>query len=102
MTNQDVRILYYDTKGFDMYVEKVRGRRIEFDIYVKEKHLRDATKDRLRLRTQMIARRLRKLLTQNRYTCGIRFTCEDDYDLGTKTVGYSRYHIAFTYTKTYI
>lgn len=97
LVNEAVRIAWYDSEGGDSGNKNVKRKYKEFDIYVKQDHLHNATKDRLQNRCHLIAERLKYLLLRNDYVCRMRFEYEDDYDLWTKTVGYKRYHIAFSY-----
>lgn len=97
ITNEAVRIAYYDSEGKSSGNQKVRCKYKEFDIYVKQDHLHDATDDRLQNRCHLIAERLKYLLLKDSYVCRIHYEYEDDYDLWTKMIGYKRYHIVFTY-----
>ena len=76
---------------------------LQFDIYVKNDELRGVGDDGLVLRTHLIAERLYKLLTSERYLrdTGYHFWIAGDWDLGSRTAGYSRYTIAFYYMKVY-
>lgn len=104
LTNQVCRIVYGDVSGKDTDVPNVRKNMMTFDIYVKTKHLYDTDEDDMLIsRTQLIASRLEHLLTKHRYVCdtGYRFWVAGDWDLGTRTSGYSRYTISFYYMKVY-
>ena len=103
LTDEPCRIIYSDIQGSDTAAPKVRKNMMTFDIYVKTEIQRNATNDGLVLRSQLIAERLLKLLTSERYLAetGYRFWIAGDWDLGTRTVGYSRYTIAFYYMKVY-
>lgn len=103
LTDEKCRIVYSNAEGSDTSVPNVRRNMITFDIYVKEEELHNATNDRLMLRTHLIAERLDKLLTKERYVAdtGYRFWTAGDWDLGTRTVGYARYTIAFYFMKVY-
>ena len=46
VTNEQVRISYYDSRGDDKGNKNVRGKYKEFDIYVKDDVLHTATNDR--------------------------------------------------------
>ena len=101
MINENVRVVYAEMEGAVTNVPQVRTRYMEIDVYVKESEQRTYGIDGLSLRNRMIARRIRYLLTKNKHTCGITFQAVDDFDLGTKTVGYARYHLVMSYKKTY-
>lgn len=97
LTTENVRILYYDNQGRETGNKNIRLKYKEFDIYVKQNILYTATPDRLKSRTALIAERLKYLLLNKYHICGQHFRYEDEYDLWTKTVGYKRYHIVFSY-----
>ena len=103
LTDEICRIVYADVQGNDTDVPNVRKNMMTFDIYVKQEELHNVGEDRLLMRTHLIAQRLNKLLTQERYLAdtGYRFWIAGDWDLGTRTVGYARYTIAFYYMKVY-
>lgn len=103
LTDEAVRIVYADIQGSPTEVPNVTKNMITFDIYVKNEELRNCGDDGLILRTHLIAERLFKLLTKERYLAGTgyRFWPAGDWDLGTRTAGYSRYTIAFYYMKVY-
>ena len=103
LTNQVCRIVYGDIAGKDTNVPTVRRNMMTFDIYVKTDQMFNAGDDLLVSRSQLIAERLKKLLTQERYlySTGYRFWIAGDWDLGTRTIGYSRYTISFYYMKVY-
>lgn len=103
LTDEVCRIVYSDVQGSDTEVPNIRKNMMTFDIYVKQEELHNADDDRLMLRTHLIAERLNKILTQDRYLAdtGYRFWIAGDWDLGTRTVGYARYTIAFYYMKVY-
>lgn len=100
VTNENVRICYY-TDNADEIGMNVNRRYIYFDIYVKNEELHTYSNDMLASRTELIADRLRELLTQNRYICNLRFKYVDDYDLYTKQIGYRRYCVCFSYNASY-
>ena len=100
VTDEKVRILWYDNEGRDSGNMHVRNRYKEFDIYVKNDVLHNATDDRLQFRHELIAQRLKELLIGTQYVRQMRFQFQDEYDLWTKTAGYSLYHIAFSYKAT--
>ena len=103
LTDETCRIVYADIQGYSTDVPNVTKNMITFDIYVKNEDLRNVGDDGLILRTHLIAERLQKLLTKERYLAdtGYRFWIAGDWDLGTRTAGYSRYTIAFNYMKVY-
>lgn len=103
LTDEVCRIVYGDVQGAADEVPNVTKNMMTFDIYVKNEELRNATDDGLQLRTHLIAERLYKLFTKERYLedTGYRFWIAGDWDLGTRTAGYSRYTIAFYYMKVY-
>ena len=103
LTDEAVRIVYANIQGQPTDVPNVTKNMMTFDIYVKNEELRNVGDDGLILRTHLIAERLFKLLTQQRYLAdtGYRFWPAGDWDLGTRTAGYSRYTIAFYYMKVY-
>lgn len=99
VSNEMVRIVYYDTKGRDIQ-RNVYSKYKEFDIYVREEFLYTASEDRLKSRGYLIMERIKYLLLRKFSTCNIHFRYEDDYELWTKTVGYRRYHLVFAYNTT--
>lgn len=101
VTDEDVRILYYETEGSSFGNPNVLLKYLEFDIFVKNASLFNATNDRLQRRDKLILARLKHLLLSDAYVCGLRFSYVDDYHLGAKTVGYRRYHAVFSYKQTY-
>ena len=103
LTDEVCRIVYSDVQGSPTEVPNVRKNMMMFDIYVKNEELRNCGDDGLVMRTHLIAERLYKLLTSERYLAdtGYRFWPAGDWDLGTRTAGYSRYTIGFYYMKVY-
>lgn len=103
LENEDVRILYADASGADTSVPNVRRNIMTFDIYVKMTELRNATNDRLALRTKLIAARIDELLRKNEYILksGYKFMPAGAWPSGTRTAGYARYTIAFYYMKVF-
>lgn len=97
---QDVIITYYDEKGTQHGPPQVHKKYKSFDIYVKQEHLYDCDTDRMRARTKRIAQKIKELLTDVPHRYGLNFTYVDDYSLGTKLVGYVRYHVQFFYYTT--
>lgn len=100
LVNEKVRIVYYDRTGWDTGNKNVKLRYKEFDIYVKEDVLYNATDDTLKSRANLISERQQYLLTKDDTIQHLRFAYEDDFDMWTKTVGYKRYHIVFSYKTT--
>ena len=101
LTNEQVRIVYYDSPGRDTGNQNVFNRYKEFDIYVKNDVVHTASEDRLKKRYKLIAERLKYLLLGNDHVCHLHFECDDPgYNLYTKMVGYKRYHIVFRYKTT--
>lgn len=103
LTDEVCRIVYSDLQGNDTQVSNVRKNMLSFDIYVKQEELHNVGDDRLISRADLIAERIYKLLTSERYLAdtGYRFWIAGDWDLGTRTVGYVRKTIAFYYMKVY-
>ena len=103
LTDEVCRIVYADVQGSQTEVPNVKRNMMTFDIYVKNEEMRNCGDDGLVMRTHLIAERLYKLLTSERYLAdtGYRFWPAGDWDLGTRTAGYSRYTIAFYYMKVY-
>lgn len=101
LTTEDVRIVYSAAASADTAVPNVRRYLLQFDIYVKHEVQRNATNDRLLLRTHLIAERIKYLLMKDRYVVntGYRFVPAGELDLGTRTVGYARHMISFYYMK---
>ena len=97
LTTETVRVNHYDTQGRDTNNKNVIRKYKEFDIYVKESVLFNATNDRIKSRAKLIAERIKYLLLKNQIVCGLHFDYRDEYDLWTKTVGYYRYHLVMTY-----
>lgn len=97
LISEPVRILYWDSEGRDSGNMNVRNKYKEFDIFVKEDVLHTATNDRLQNRYDQIAERQKYLLLKDTHVQGLRFRYEDDYNLWTKTIGYKRYHVVFSY-----
>ena len=87
LSNEICRIVYSDTLGSDTNVPNVRRNMMVFDIYVRQDELRTAGDDALVMRTHLIASRLEKLLTSERYLLdtGYRFWIAGAWDLGTRT-----------------
>lgn len=103
LSDEVCRIVYSDIQGKETDVSNVKKNMLTFDIYVKREELHNVGDDRLMMRTHLIAERLYKLLTKEKYLAdtGYRFWIAGDWDLGTRTSGYARYTIAFYYMKVY-
>lgn len=101
VTDEKVRVIYYETEGTKLGTPHVLRKQLAFDIYVKNEVLHDVSADRLIRRDKKIGQRLKELLTGKDYVCGMRFQYEDEYHLGAKTIGYRRYHIVFSYVTTW-
>ena len=103
LTDEVCRIVYSDEQGSDTNVSNVRKNMMTFDIYVKQEELHNVGDDKLISRADLIAERIYKDLTDERYLAdtGYRFWIAGDWDLGTRTVGYVRKSIAFYYMKVY-
>ena len=103
LTDEVCRIVYADVQGSETDVPGVTKNMMTFDIYVKTEELHNIGDDRLKMRTHLIAERLFKLLTSERYLAdtGYRFWIAGDWDMGTRVTGYVRYTIAFRYMKVY-
>lgn len=97
LISEPVRIIYWDSEGRDSGNMNVRNKYKEFDIFVKDDILHTATNDRLQNRFDQIAERQKYLLLKDTHVQGLRFRYEDDYNLWTKTIGYKRYHVVFSY-----
>lgn len=97
LTTEQVRVNYYDAQGYDTGNPNVLRKYKNFDIYVKESVLYNATNDRIKSRVKLIAERIKYLLIREKIICGLHFDFRDEYDLWTKTVGYQRYHLVFAY-----
>ena len=97
LTTEQVRVNYYDAQGYDTGNPNVLRKYKNFDIYVKESVLYNATNDRIKSRAKLIAERIKYLLIREKIICGLHFDFRDEYDLWTKTVGYQRYHLIFAY-----
>ena len=100
LTDEKVRIIYYDSDGSDTGNKDVLNRYKEFDIFVKDDVLHTATKDRLQNRYDLICERLKYLLLREPVVCNMRFRFGNSYNLCTKTAGYKRYHVVFSYKTT--
>lgn len=97
ITDEKVRLAYFDSEGMDSGNRYVKNKYKEIDIYVKKDSIHNATSDRLQNRYHLIANRIKYLLLKEYHVYNIHFEYEDEYDLWTKVVGYKRYHITFSY-----
>ena len=97
VTDEDVRVLWWEDQPSKTANPLVSNRKLCFDIYVKDTHLRDASTDLLRPRTKMIAQKLVEILTLPDTVGRVAFKYYDDYDIGTKMVGYIRYRLVVSY-----
>ena len=61
ITDEDVRVLWYEDQSSKTSNPLVSQRRICFDIYVKREHIHDATNDLLRSRARMISQKLTEI-----------------------------------------
>lgn len=61
VTDEDVRILYYETEGSGFGTPHVIQKYLEFDIFVRNTVLYTATSDRLQRRDKLILTRLKHL-----------------------------------------
>lgn len=100
LSNEDVRIVYGSTASATN-IDGVTSNVMNFDIYVKLENLHNVGVDRLVMRTQLIAQRLIYLLTRVRYNGVYRFYDPVEGDMGTSAVGYARYRVSLSYTRTY-
>lgn len=100
VTNELVRIAYYDGEGSSTNNPNVKLKFKQFDIYVKDDVLHNASRDRLKDRGVLIAERLKYLLLRQDTVCGLRVQYEDEHDMWTKVAGYKRYHVTFNYKTT--
>lgn len=104
LTDEKVRIIYNDSPGVPTRNRFVTNRRKEFDIYVKEEYLHPTwdsrfSDDWMKCRYDVITERL-KILLCNGAVFGLKFYFEDEYDQWTKTPGYKRYRVIFSYQTT--
>ena len=97
VTDEDVRVLWFEEQSTSTRNPLVNRRRIGFDIYVKHEHANDATNDLLRSRNRMIAQKLTEILTMKDQVGRVAFMYNDDYNLGTSTVGYTRHRLVISY-----
>lgn len=101
LSNEPVRIVYGNMYSNQTDNPHVTRNEMSFDIYVSLDHIHDVERDRLVMRTHLIAKRLIDLLTQKRYLGNYRFWVSNECEMGTSTIGYARYNVSFNYMKTY-
>lgn len=101
LEDHKVRVIYDDDRGEPTNIPEVVKKYLVFDIFVKSDYIYNADDNRLKDRSILIFERIKYLLTRNEYVCNMKFTCIDDYGVGSKTIGYRRYRGVFTYHKTY-
>ena len=99
--DESVRVIYYDTEGTKLGSPHVTKKYLAIDIYTREDSLYHTGEDRLQRRDKLVAQRFKELLTGKEHVCGLKFSYEDEYHLGSKTIGYKRYHIVFSYLTTW-
>ena len=80
ITDEKIRIVYYDTQGQEAGNKNVRCHYKEFDIYVHNDVLHNATNDRLQSRSHLIADRMKYLLLREYHVCKMHFDYEDEYN----------------------
>lgn len=100
LSDEAVRIVF-GSVGVPTTTPNVTRNVLSFDIYVKNEDLHNVGKDRLVMRTKLIARRLIQLLTNQRYNGAYRFYDPHESDMGTSAIGYARYNVSMSYIKTY-
>ena len=100
VTDENVRICYYEQEGVSLGMN-CSIKYLYFDIYVKNEHLHDYGDDLLAARTELIAQKLKELLTTDKYVCRINFSYRGGWDMYCKTVGYKRYTVVFSYKTTW-
>lgn len=100
LTDESVRIVF-GSVGVPTNTPNVTRNVLSFDIYVKNEDLHNVGRDRLVMRTQLIARRLIELLTNKRYNGAYRFYDPHESNMGTSAIGYARYNVSMSYMKTY-
>ena len=100
LSNEAVSVVYGTTSSTSD-VDGVTSNTMNFDIYVKIENLHDVGTDRLVMRTQLIGQRLLYLLTKARYNGVYRFYDPIECDMGTSAIGYARYRVSVSYTRSY-
>ena len=97
VTDEDVRILWFEEGSASTGNPSVNKKKLSFDIYVKRERLNDASNDALRSRARMISQKLQEMLTYEDAVGRITFGYVDDYSLGTRMVGYIRHRLTVSY-----
>lgn len=100
ITNEKVRVCYYQSSGKSIGMQVLK-KYWNFDIYVKDTELYNASMDMLQARDEMIADKLRELLTDKDYVCQVAFHFEDTCHLYTRMVGYHRFRISFSFKMSF-
>lgn len=97
--DEDVRILWsIEGNPFLRGSDHIHTKYLAMDIYVKRNRLYDvSTEDRMKARDVEIAKRIKHLLLKTRSVCNISFRYSDEFRLVSKTVGYQRLRLVFTY-----
>lgn len=101
LTNESVRIVYGRIPRGYADNPMVTINELSFDIYVKNEDLHNVERDRLVFRTDLIAKRLIDLLTSHTHLGAYHFYVVGEGEMGTSTIGYTRYNVTFSYKKTY-
>lgn len=100
LSDENVRIVYGSISVATNH-PNVSSNRLSFDIYVKHEEMHNVGRDRLMLRTKLIASRLINLLTKKKYIGNYRFFSPTESNMGTSAIGYNRYNMTLSYLKTY-
>ena len=108
LTNEDARVVYGFYTNAPTNIQNAHEMTLSFDIYVRKERIHDVDDfDALISRQQMIARRLNQLLFlnprdhSNGFVGVYRFYDPRECTLGTRTIGYERYNISFTFQRYY-
>lgn len=106
LTDEDVRIIYGRYAAGSTNIQNAHTMRLSFDIFVRTEHIHDASNDRLKFRTELIARRLNRLLFLDPQDHGgmvgvYRFFDPSESEMGTRTIGYERYNFSLSYIQYY-
>lgn len=108
LTNEDTRIVYGFYVSGPTNIQNAHEMTLSFDIYCRKERLYDVDDaDALVQRTQRIARRLNQLLYleprdhSNGFVGVYRFYDPREGPLGTRTIGYERYNLSFTFQRYY-
>lgn len=101
LKDENVRIVYWNADQAEIQ-KNVFEHCLEFSIYVRNSHVYDVDKDRLKRRDIAIAERLEWLLARRRSRVEhMAFRLLGFYDVSTKTIGYKVYHAVFSYYTTH-